>query len=35
MVMEEQVVESLLAAAKSSEVPMTLDDLLKPAGQPS
>jgi trigger factor len=33
MVMEEQVVESLLAGAKSSEVKMSLDDLLKPAGQ--
>lgn len=31
MVMEEQVVESLLAGARSKDVPMTLDDLLKPA----
>jgi hypothetical protein len=31
--MEEQVVEALLSGAKSSEVPMTLDDLLKPAQQ--
>jgi len=31
MVMEEQVVESLLAGAKSKDVPMTLDELLKPA----
>lgn len=33
MVMEEQVVESLLAGAQSKDVPMALDDLLKPAGQ--
>jgi trigger factor len=33
IVMEEQVVESLLAGAKSKDVPMALDDLLKPAGQ--
>ena len=33
IVMEEQVVEALLSGAKSSEVPMSLDDLLKPAGQ--
>lgn len=33
MVMEEQVVESLLAGAKSKDVSMALDDLLKPAGQ--
>jgi trigger factor len=33
MVMEEQVVEALLAGAKSREAPMALDDLLKPAGQ--
>jgi trigger factor len=33
MVMEEQVVEALLAGAKSKDAPMTLDDLLKPAGQ--
>lgn len=32
LVMEEQVVESLLAGAKSKDVSMTLDDLLKPAG---
>jgi trigger factor len=35
IVMEEQVVESLLAGAKAKDVPMALDDLLKPAGQPS
>ena len=35
MVMEEQVVEALLAGAKSKETPMALDDLLKPAGQAS
>jgi trigger factor len=35
MVMEEQVVESLLAGAKSSDVPMALDDLLKPQQQAS
>lgn len=35
MVMEEQVVESLLAGAKSKDVPMSLDDLLKPAQQAS
>jgi trigger factor len=33
IVMEEQVVEALLSGAKSSEVPMALDDLLKPAQQ--
>ncbi len=33
MVMEEQVVESLLSGAKSKDVTMGLDDLLKPAGQ--
>jgi trigger factor len=31
IVMEEQVVEALLAGAKASETPMALDDLLKPA----
>ncbi len=31
MVMEEQVVESLLSGARSKDVPMALDDLLKPA----
>ena len=35
MVMEEQVVESLLSGAKSKDVSMNLDDLLKPAGQAS
>ncbi|MGQ0586412.1 MAG: trigger factor [Gammaproteobacteria bacterium] len=35
MVMEEQVVESLLAAAKSKDAPMALDDLLKAAQQAS
>ena len=35
MVMEEQVVESLLSGAKSKDVSMDLDDLLKPAGQAS
>jgi trigger factor len=33
MVMEEQVVESLLAGAQSQDAKMSLDDLLKPAGQ--
>lgn len=33
MVMEEQVVESLLAGAQSKDAKMSLDDLLKPAGQ--
>lgn len=33
MVMEEQVVEALLAGARSSDVPMALDDLLKPQAQ--
>lgn len=33
MVMEEQVVESLLGGAQSQDLKMTLDDLLKPAGQ--
>ena len=33
MVMEEQVVESLLAGAQSKDLKMSLDDLLKPAGQ--
>jgi trigger factor len=31
IVLEEQVVESLLAGAKQQDVPMALDDLLKPA----
>lgn len=31
MVMEEQVVEALLEGARSKDVPMSLDDLLKPA----
>lgn len=35
IVMEEQVVESLVAGAKSKDAPMALDDLLKPAGQAS
>jgi trigger factor len=35
MVMEEQVVESLLSGAQSTEVKMTLDELLKPAQQAS
>jgi len=35
MVMEEQVVESLLAGAKTRDAPMALDDLLKPAQQAS
>ncbi|MGH9577343.1 MAG: hypothetical protein ACRD3R_07880, partial [Terriglobales bacterium] len=35
MVMEEQVVESLLASAKFNDVPMALDDLLKAAQQAS
>lgn len=35
IVMEEQVVESLLAGAKVTDAPMALDDLLKPAGQAS
>lgn len=33
MIMEEQVVEALLAGARSKDVPTTLDDLLKPAQQ--
>ena len=33
MVMEEQVVESLLAGAQSKDAKMSLDELLKPAGQ--
>jgi trigger factor len=33
LVMEELVVESLLAGARSSDVPMALDDLLKPQAQ--
>jgi len=32
MVLEEQVVESLLGGAQQQDVPMSLDDLLKPAG---
>lgn len=35
MVMEEQVVEALVAGAKSKDAPMSLDDLLKPAQQAS
>lgn len=35
IVMEEQVVESLLAGARVTDAPMTLDALLKPAGQAS
>ena len=35
MVMEEQVVEALLAAAKAKDAPMSLDDLLKPTQQAS
>jgi len=33
MVMEEQVVESLLGGAQTQDLKMSLDDLLKPAGQ--
>jgi len=32
IVMEEQVVEALLSGAKTKDVPMALDDLLKPTG---
>jgi len=35
MVMEEQVVDTLLAGARSADVPMALDDLLKAAQQAS
>jgi trigger factor len=35
MVLEEQVVESLLGGAQQRDMPMSLDDLLKPAAQAS